>query len=156
MALSYVQENPDFRLSLNMSYVEGNRTDSRPFLTSSEFKENFKSIKYFLNLIICSVCAQYDEYIAAGQYPHIVLDTTITGVSSETVKTFTAALALPTVSASFGQTRDLRQWRDLDEQKNAYLLQVMTPADIVPEVIRSIVTYMNITNAAILYDDSFG
>lgn len=121
---------------------------------------NLKKISNLSNIfkfnIICSVCAQYDEYIAAGQYPHIVLDTTITGLSSETVKTFTAALALPTVSASFGQTRDLRQWRDLDEQKNAYLLQVMTPADIVPEVIRSIVTYMNITNAAILYDDSFG
>lgn len=60
------------------------------------------------------------------------------------------------MSASYGQNRDLRQWRDLNELKNAYLLQVMPPADVVPEVIRSIVTYMNITNAAILYDDSFG
>lgn len=32
----------------------------------------------------------------------------------------------------------------------------MPPADIIPEVIRSIVEYMNITNAAILYDGSFG
>lgn len=32
----------------------------------------------------------------------------------------------------------------------------MPPADIIPEVIRSIVQYMNITNAAILYDNSFG
>lgn len=32
----------------------------------------------------------------------------------------------------------------------------MPPADIIPEVIRSIVQYMNITNAAILYDPSFG
>lgn len=31
----------------------------------------------------------------------------------------------------------------------------MPPADIIPEVIRGIVEYMNITNAAILYDDSF-
>lgn len=32
----------------------------------------------------------------------------------------------------------------------------MPPTDIIPEVIRSIVQYMNITNAAILYDNSFG
>lgn len=32
----------------------------------------------------------------------------------------------------------------------------MPPADIIPEVIRSIVEYMNITNAAILFDKSFG
>lgn len=32
----------------------------------------------------------------------------------------------------------------------------MQPADIIPEVIRSIVEYMNITNAAILFDKSFG
>lgn len=31
----------------------------------------------------------------------------------------------------------------------------MPPTDIIPEVIRAIVTYMNITNAAILYDESF-
>lgn len=32
----------------------------------------------------------------------------------------------------------------------------MPPGDIIPEVIRSIVKYMNITNAAILFDESFG
>ena len=31
----------------------------------------------------------------------------------------------------------------------------MPPADIIPEVIRGIVEYMNITNAAILYDETF-
>lgn len=31
----------------------------------------------------------------------------------------------------------------------------MPPTDMIPEVIRSIIIYMNITNAAILYDDSF-
>lgn len=88
--------------------------------------------------------------------PHIVFDTTITNVASETVKSLTSALGLPTVSASFGQEGDIRQWRDLNDQKRQYLLQVMPPSDIIPEVIRSIITYMNITNAAILYDESFG
>lgn len=31
----------------------------------------------------------------------------------------------------------------------------MPPADVIPEVIRSIILYMNITNAAILYDETF-
>jgi glutamate receptor, ionotropic, invertebrate len=31
----------------------------------------------------------------------------------------------------------------------------MPPADMSPEVIRAIIIYMNITNAAILYDDLF-
>lgn len=34
-------------------------------------------------------------------------------------------------------------------------LQVMPPEDLIPEVIRGIITYMNITNAAILYDETF-
>lgn len=32
----------------------------------------------------------------------------------------------------------------------------MPPADLIPEVIRSIIEYMNITNAAILFDKTFG
>lgn len=107
-------------------------------------------------LINNKVCSRYTESIKNNQPPHIVFDTTITGVASETVKSLTSALALPTVSASFGQESDLRQWRELPEQKKSFLLQVMPPADIIPEVIRSIVEYMNITNAAILYDESFG
>lgn len=92
----------------------------------------------------------------SNQPPHIVFDTTITNVASETVKSLTSALGIPTVSASFGQEGDIRQWRDLSDQKRQYLLQVMPPSDIIPEVIRSIIVYMNITNAAILYDESFG
>lgn len=102
------------------------------------------------------VCSRYMDAVKNNQPPHIVLDTTITGIASETVKSLTSALGLPTVSASFGQEGDIRQWRDLSDQKQKYLLQVMPPADIIPEVIRSIVDFMNITNAAILYDESFG
>lgn len=93
--------------------------------------------------------------VESGQPPHIIFDTTNTGVASETVKSVSSALGIPTVSASFGQEGDLRQWREIDDKKKNYLLQVMPPADIIPEVIRGIVEYMNITNAAILYDDTF-
>lgn len=109
-----------------------------------------------VRFILFVVCSTYMEAIKNNQPPHIVFDTTITNVASETVKSLTSALGLPTVSASFGQEGDIRQWRDINEQKRQYLLQVMPPSDIIPEVIRSIIVYMNITNAAILYDDSFG
>ena len=93
--------------------------------------------------------------MAQNKPPHVIFDTTLTGVSSETVKSLSAALGIPTVSASFGQEGDLRQWRDIKDKQANYLLQIMPPVDIIPEVIRSIIIYMNITNAAILYDDSF-
>lgn len=84
----------------------------------------------------------------------MVIDTTKAGGSSETVKSFTASLGLPTVSGSYGQEGDLRQWRDLNADKQKYLLQVMPPVDMIPQVVRSIVKYQNITNAAILYDET--
>lgn len=86
---------------------------------------------------------------------HLSLSDKLTGVSSETVKSVSAALGIPTVSASYGQDGDLRQWRDLSEKKLKYLLQVMPPADVLIEIIRKIVVYNSITNAAILYDETF-
>lgn len=89
-------------------------------------------------------------------YPHIVLDTTMTGLGSETVKSFTGALGLPTISASFGQEGDLRQWRNIDDVEKQYLIQISPPADIIPEIVRTIVLNQNISNAAILFDNTFG
>ena len=115
--------------------VEGNRTDSKGLLES--------------------ICTTYGDMIKNGKSPHVIFDATKTGTSSETVKSVSSALGIPTVSASYGQEGDLRQWRDLSDKKKAYLLQVMPPGDILTEIVRSIVIYMNITNAAILYDESF-
>lgn len=120
---------------MEITTVEGNRTDSKGLLES--------------------ICTTYGEMINGNKPPHVIFDTTKTGTSSETVKSLSAALAIPTVSASYGQEGDLRQWRDLSETKKKYLLQVMPPGDVLTEIVRSIVIYMNITNAAILYDDSF-
>lgn len=68
--------------------------------------------------------------LSANQPPHVIFDTTLTGVSSETVKSVSSALGIPTVSASFGQDGDLRQWRDITEKKKNYLLQVMPPGNL--------------------------
>jgi ionotropic glutamate receptor len=50
----------------------------------------------------------YDEALKADKGPHVVVDMTMSGVASETAKSITAALSLPTISASFGQEGDLR------------------------------------------------
>lgn len=102
------------------------------------------------------MCAVYSESVEDSEPPHIVLDMTRTPIMSEIAKSFTSVLALPTISGAFGQDGDIRQWRDIDHEKRQYLLQVMPPSDIIPEVIRSIIVYMNMTNAAILFDKTFG
>lgn len=135
VAVNYVKKNTQLGLSVDVTTVEGNRTDSKGLLES--------------------ICTVYSDLIKKDKAPHVIFDATKTGVSSETVKSLASALGIPTVSAAFGQEGDLRQWRELTDKKKLYLLQVMPPADILTEVVRSIVIYMNITNAAILYDDSF-
>lgn len=49
-----------------------------------------------------------------------------------------------------------RQWRNLDGEQQKYLIQLTPPADIIPEIVRSIVIAQNITNAGIMFDDTFG
>lgn len=102
------------------------------------------------------MCEVYSDAVENGQPPHLVLDTTKTPVISEIAKSFTAALGLPTISAGFGKNTDIYQWRNIDMEKRKYLLQIMPPSDLIPDVIRSIVIYMNMSDAAILFDDSFG
>ncbi|KAL0830384.1 hypothetical protein ABMA28_002566 [Loxostege sticticalis] len=135
VAKEYVRRNPSLGLAVDPVIVVGNRSDAKAFL------EN--------------VCRKYNDMLSAKKTPHVVLDFTMTGVGSETIKSFTAALALPTISGSFGQAGDLRQWRSLDANQTRFLLQVMPPADILPESIRAIVTKQDITNAAIIFDELF-
>lgn len=135
VAVNYIKKTPSLGLSVEVVAVEGNRTDSKGLLEA--------------------ICTKYAESLSSGQPPHVILDTTKTGVSAETVKSVSSALGIPTVSASFGQEGDLRQWRDINDKKKSYLLQVMPPSDVLTEIVRAIVVYMNITNAAILYDETF-
>ncbi|KAF2353180.1 Receptor ligand binding region [Trinorchestia longiramus] len=100
-------------------------------------------------------CDMYDAAVDASAPPHVVLDATRSGVVSDTVKTFTRALALPTFSASFGQENDIREWRDLTVSEEQYLVQLMPPADILVQAVRDIVSSQNITNAGVIFDDTF-
>lgn len=163
VAKEYVRRNPSLGLAVDPVIVVGNRSDAKTFLENGiNFLVIYK-YKLWHSLVGCSnsnrdsiVCRKYNDMLSAKKTPHVVLDFTMTGVGSETIKSFTVALGLPTISGSFGQAGDLRQWRALDANQSRFLLQVMPPADILPESIRAIVTKQDITNAAIIFDELFG
>lgn len=48
-----------------------------------------------------------------------------------------------------------RHWRNLKDGQEGYLIQVMPPVDVIPEFIRSYCKQQNISNAGILFDDSY-
>ncbi|XP_063599999.1 ionotropic receptor 25a-like, partial [Penaeus indicus] len=108
-----------------------------------------------IEVTVNATCDLVDAAIDASEPPHIVLDATTAGIMSETVKSFTRALALPTFSASYGQDGDLREWRDLTSDEENYLVQLMPPGDIIVQAIRDIVRTQNISNAGIIYDETF-
>ncbi|KAK4002516.1 hypothetical protein OUZ56_004340 [Daphnia magna] len=106
-------------------------------------------------LTVDDVCSLYDKSVDAGIPPHLVLDFTWAGLSSEVMKALTRNLGLPTISGSYGGVGDLKQWSNIDGNQTKYLVQVMPPSDIIPQLIALVTSMQNMTNAAILYDDSF-
>ncbi|EEB10703.1 glutamate receptor, putative [Pediculus humanus corporis] len=134
--MNFIRRNPKIGVQVEeLTRVNVNETDAKTILDK--------------------LCKEYGESVKSGRMPHVVLDATLTGVSSETVKSFTSALAIPTVSMSYGQEYDIRAWRNLDKEDEKYLIHIMPPGDLIPEVVRSLVLAQNISNAAILFDDSF-
>lgn len=103
------------------------------------------------------ICSKWDLSVREGGpgVPDFVLDTTKSGFGAETVGSFTAAIGIPTLSAQFGQEGDLRHWQNLMNNQSDYLIQIMPPADLVPEAVRQLAIQMNITNAAIIFDENF-
>ena len=49
-----------------------------------------------------------------------------------------------------------REWDNLSSEQEKYLLQVRGPHDSFQYIIRDLTTVANISNAAVLFDDSFG
>ncbi len=47
-------------------------------------------------------------------------------------------------------------WENLTPEQQQYLLHVRPPGDTITMVIRNIIEDNNITNAAIIFDDTFG
>lgn len=103
------------------------------------------------------ICDSWDSTVEKGgtKVPDFVLDTTTAGLGAKISNSFTAALGIPTLSAQYGQEGDLLYWRNLNSDQANYLIQVMPPADLIPEAVRQLAIQLSITNAAILYDHNF-
>lgn len=49
-----------------------------------------------------------------------------------------------------------RHWAEAVLKDSSYLVQIRPPGDLIPEIIKGIVTAQNIKNAGILFDESYG
>lgn len=103
-----------------------------------------------------AICNEWKELIRREDIvPDFVLDTTTAGLGADTVASFTAGLGIPTLSAQYAQEGDLRNWKEVPPEQAKYLVQIQSPGDLMPEGIREVVSSTNISNAAILFDDTF-
>ena len=93
--------------------------------------------------------------IDSGSPPDLVLDLSTAGDSSELVKSLSLNLGLPTVTSSTGEAEDISEWSALTAEQEKYLVQVRSPSDMFQYIIKDMATLTNITNAAILFDESF-
>ena len=94
--------------------------------------------------------------IDSGSPPDVVLDLSNGGDSSEMAKFLSLNLGLPTVTSTMGLAEDIKEWSELTAEQEKYLVQVKPPSDVFPDVINDMATLTKITNAAVLFDESFG
>ena len=93
--------------------------------------------------------------IDSGSPPDVVLDLSSSGDSSEVAKSLSLTLGLPTVTSTMGEVDDINEWSALTAEQEKYLVQVRGPSDMFQYIIKDMATLTNITNAAILFDESF-
>ena len=94
--------------------------------------------------------------IDGGTPPDLVLDLTLGGMTSEVMKSLSLSLGLPSVTSTMGEEEDITEWESLTESQEKYLIQVRSPSDMFQYIIRDLVKHTDISNAVILFDDSFG
>ena len=101
------------------------------------------------------VCGLLDSMIDAGTPPDLVLDLTKVDDGSDMINMITRSLGLPTVTSSMGKVGNIQEWSALTGAQEKYLVQVRSPSDMFPFIIRDMATLTHINNAAIIFDDSF-
>ena len=74
--------------------------------------------------------------IDAGTPPDLILDLSRGGDSSEIIKSVAFNLGLPTVSSTMGDKNDILEWRSALAEQEEYLVQVRSPLDILPFILR--------------------
>ncbi|KAF5277632.1 hypothetical protein FQA39_LY06125 [Lamprigera yunnana] len=131
----------------------------------NNFNAETKNVKVILKKVIGNrddpkplldyICNMYSKMIPINHGLHLILDTSMTAIPSEAVKTFSKLLGIPTISGSFGEKKDLQQWNNLDPEQSKYLIQIVPPADLIPEMIRHFVNMQQIFQAVIFFDNSF-
>lgn len=51
IAINYVKKNTNLGVSISVTSVEGNRTDSKPFLEASMYDPNYRKKEKFKNIL---------------------------------------------------------------------------------------------------------
>ena len=93
--------------------------------------------------------------IDSGAAPDVVLDLSTGGDTSEVAKSLSLTLGLPTVSTTMGEAGDIKEWSALTAEQEKYLVQVRSPAEMFRDINKDMVAHTKISNAAILFDESF-
>ncbi|KAM7352961.1 ionotropic receptor 25a-like isoform 2-T2 [Cochliomyia hominivorax] len=132
----YIKTNSKYGLRLNIYKIELNKSNAESCMDS--------------------ICKKYDQSIENKQPPHIVLDTTKSGLTSQTVKLFTRSLGLPTFSVAYEQHADhLKYWNKFKKNEKSYLLQIIPPTDVIPILVKEFIRENYLFDVAILYDETF-
>ena len=131
--------------------------DEEPFkaVEGSKYLVVFISLTFNMKMSN-SVCGELDSMIDNGTPPDLVLDLSMGGPTSDVVKSLSLTLGLPTVSSTMGEAEDIREWESLTAEQEKYLIQVRSPSDMFQYIIKDMAVLTNITNCAILFDESFG
>ena len=79
-----------------------------------------------------------ETMIDSGSPPDLVLDLSVGGESSEMIKSVAFNLGLPTVSSTMGGQNDIQKWKSLRAEQEDYLLQVRSPLDTLPFILRKL------------------
>ena len=104
------------------------------------------------------ICSQV---LTTNSHPDLVIDGTLLPSAvgsrlSSLIKRYTQRSAVPTISTSYnlGDTHD--EWSNLSQLEQEYLIHIHQPGDVIPYIVKNLISHHNITSAALLYDDSFG
>ncbi|XP_034948541.1 ionotropic receptor 25a-like [Chelonus insularis] len=95
----------------------------------------------------------WNENLEKNNAPDLILDITRSSTASEVIYAFTAVFSIPTFAVRFGEASDLDSFKT--HRKKPFLVSIKPPADLVPYAVQKLASTMNISNAAIIFDNHF-
>ncbi|KAK9891688.1 hypothetical protein WA026_015656 [Henosepilachna vigintioctopunctata] len=103
-------------------------------------------------LLLNRLCAEYEAALNSSRPPILIFDTTVQGSISEAVKYFTSALALPTISSSFGP---IQSRNNTNENNKKISIHFAHPAYLISNLLKSLIWKQGIKDIVVFYDDNF-